>query len=135
MIGLAAFLALFKPSPPSKESVPLPALPQPEQETKETDPVARRTHILEELQSTERHFLARMQHLLQDYHTPLKTRAKSSDPLLNMYQVNTLFPRSLEIIVKAHEMFYAALEVSTEENVPKVLLEHVCPLSTMLTLV
>ena len=67
-----------------------------------------------------------MQHLLQDYHAPLKARAKSSDPLLTMYQVNTLFPRSLEVIVKAHETFYAALEAATEANVPQVLLEHVC---------
>ena|SRR5438552_2823394 len=135
MIGLAAFLALFKPSFLSKESVPLPALPKPEQETKDTDPVARRAHILEELQSTERHFLARMQHLLQDYHTPLKTRARSTDPLLNMYQVNTLFPRSLEVIVKAHETFYTALEAALEEDVPKVLLEHVFPNLTRLTTV
>jgi RhoGEF domain len=128
-------LALFKPFPLSKETAPLPALPTPEQETKDADPVARRAHILEELQSTERHFLARMQHLLQDYHAPLKTRAKSSDPLLNMYQVNTLFPRSLEIIVKAHETFYTALEAVAEEDVPKVLLEHVYSSSTKLIVV
>jgi hypothetical protein len=68
-----------------------------------------------------------MQHLLQDYHIPLKTRAKSTDPLLNMYQVNTLFPRSLEVIVKAHETFYAALEAAEEQDIPKILLEHVFP--------
>jgi RhoGEF domain len=89
------------------------------------DPASRRAHVLEELQSTERHFLARMQHLLQDYLIPLKTKAKSSDPLLSMYQVNTLFPRSLEVIVKAHETFYAALEASSEQDVPKLLVEHV----------
>lgn len=129
-IGLSAFLALFNPSYPSKEPVPLPALPTPHQNTIENDPAARRAHIFEELRSTERHFLARMQHLLQDYHAPLKTRAKSADPLLNMYQVNTLFPRSLEVIVKAHEAFYTALEAASENEVPKVLLEHVSPTST-----
>jgi hypothetical protein len=133
--GLAAFLSLFNPSYPSKESVPLPALPTPLQERIENDPAARRAHILEELRSTERHFLARMQHLLQDYHAPLKTRAKSSDPLLNMYQVNTLFPRSLEVIVKAHETFYTALEAASENEIPKVLLEHVLPTPTNLTTV
>jgi hypothetical protein len=95
------------------------------QEMKDTDPASRRAHILEELQSTERHFLARMQHLLQDYLVPLKQRAKSSDPLLNMYQVNTLFPRSLEVIVKAHETFYAALEAAEQDDIPKILVEHV----------
>lgn len=125
--GLAAFLALFKTSFRSKESVSLSALPKQEKKTMETDPAARRAHILEELQSTERHFLARMQHLLQDYHIPLKTRAKSTDPILNLYEVNTLFPRSLEVIVKAHEMFYTALETATENEIPKVLLEHVIP--------
>ena len=123
--GLAAFLGLFTPSLPSKENEPLPAVPPKTSDTIDSDPDARRAHILEELQSTERHFLARMQHLLQDYHAPLKARAKSTDPLLNMYQVNTLFPRSLEVIVKAHETFYSALEAATEEDIPKILLEHV----------
>jgi hypothetical protein len=68
-----------------------------------------------------------MQHLLQDYLAPLKTRAKSSDPLLNMYQVNTLFPRSLEVIVKAHEQFYAALEGAEQDDIPAILVEHVPP--------
>ena len=130
--GLSAFLALFNPSYPSKESVPLPALPTPNHHTIENDPAARRTHVLEELKSTERHFLARMQHLLQDYHAPLKARAKSTDPLLNMYQVNTLFPRSLEVIVKAHETFYTALEAASENEIPKILLEHVLPTLTIL---
>jgi len=124
-LGLSDFLALFTPCTPSKESIPLPALPLTEEISYEADPAARRSHILEELKSTERHFLARMQHLIQDYQIPLKTRAKSADPLLNMYQVNTLFPRSLEVILKAHEAFYNALEVASELEVPKILLEHV----------
>ena len=111
---------------PSKQPEPEPVLPLTSNESIDEDPSTRRAHILEELQSTERHFLARMQHLLQDYHAPLKARAKSSDPLLNMYQVNTLFPRSLEVIVKAHEMFYAALEAAREEDIPKILLKYVC---------
>ena len=126
-LGLAAFLALFAPSLASEEALAIPPVPAKDEKQKpaDTDPASRRTHILEELQSTERHFLARMQHLLQDYHAPLKVRAKSSDPLLTMYQVNTLFPRSLEVIVKAHEAFYAALEAATEASIPQVLLEHV----------
>ena len=135
-LGLAAFLALFTPSSMSEESLSGPPVPAKDENEKpgDTDPASRRTHILEELQSTERHFLARMQHLLQDYHSPLKARAKSSDPLLTMYQVNTLFPRSLEVIVKAHETFYTALEAATEADVPQVLLEHVrAPQNTNLT--
>jgi hypothetical protein len=76
-----------------------------------------------------------MQHLIQDYQIPLKTRAKSNEPLLNMYQVNTLFPRSLEVILKAHEGFYNALEVASELEVPKILLEHVRPCFTGIDLV
>ena len=125
-LGLAAFLALFTPSSNPEETLARPPVPAKDEKEKpvDTDPASRRAHILEELQSTERHFLARMQHLLQDYHAPLKARAKSPDPLLTMYQVNTLFPRSLEVIVKAHETFYAALEAATEANIPQVLFEH-----------
>jgi RhoGEF domain len=111
---------------PQKEKDPEPKMVVTQQKVDEdSNPATRRTHILEELQSTERHFLARMQHLLQDYHVPLKMRAKSTGPILNLYQVNTLFPRSLEVIVKAHEAFYSALESAQEEAVPAVLLEHV----------
>jgi RhoGEF domain len=124
-LGLASFLAVFNLSLPSNEAKPLPSIPTPSQGIVDPDPTARRAHILEELQSTERHFLARMQHLLQDYHAPLKARAKSTDPMLNMYQVNTLFPRSLEVIVKAHEAFYTALEAASESEIPHILLEHV----------
>ena len=125
-IGLRDLLNLFRPFATSKEEPAQLAQTKPLQAT-ETDPVSRRAHILEELQSTERHFLARMQHLLQDYHVPLKTRAKSPDPILNMYQVNTLFPRSLEVIVKAHETFYEALAGAEEHEIPGILVEHVLP--------
>jgi len=108
-----------------KETEHVPPVPPKHAQPHDEDPIARRAHILEELQSTERHFLVRMHHLLQDYHAPLKARAKSSDPLLNMYQVNTIFPRSLEVIVKAHEAFYAALEAVEQKDVPKILLQHV----------
>ena len=120
-------MALFTPSSTLEETSESPPVPIKDENQKpvDTDPASRRSHILEELQSTERHFLARMQHLLQDYHAPLKARAKSPDPILSMYEVNTLFPRSLEVIVKAHETFYAALEASTEADIPQVLLEHV----------
>jgi hypothetical protein len=91
-IGLATFLAVFTPSAPLKEAKQLPAPLATKPEQAESNPAACRARILEELQSTERHFLAWMQHLLQDYHAPLKARAKSTDPLLNMYQVNTIFP-------------------------------------------
>jgi hypothetical protein len=104
-------LALFSPTASAKEIETAPTVPVKSQESPDTDPASRRGHILEELQSTERHFLARMQHLLQDYHIPLKTRAKSTDPLLNMY-----------------ETFYAALEAAEEQDIPKILLEHVYPI-------
>jgi hypothetical protein len=42
-----------------------------------------------------------------------------------MYQVNTLFPRSLEVIVKAHETFYEALAGAEEHEIPSILVEHV----------
>jgi RhoGEF domain len=122
---MSLFLPAFNASDNERKELPVPVA-----ETDDADPVARRSHILEELQSTERHFLARMQHLLQDYHAPLKARAKSSDPLLNMYQVNTLFPRSLEVIVKAHEAFYYALEGARQDEIPEILLQHV--LATLL---
>lgn len=131
-LGLNAFLALFSSAALMKETEPAPTVPVKTSESTNTDPAARRGHILEELQSTERHFLARMQHLLQDYLAPLKARAKSTDPLLNMYQVNTIFPRSLEVIVKAHETFYSALEAAEEQDIPKILLEHVYPFITPL---
>ena len=131
-LGLSSFLSLFTTSMPLKETKALPAIPTKKPQPIDEDPASRRTHILEELQSTERHFLVRMHHLLQDYHAPLKTRAKSSDPILNMYQVNTIFPQSLEVIVKAHETFYTALESADQNDVPKVLLEHVSPLRSHL---
>jgi hypothetical protein len=142
-IGLAAFLSLFTTSMPLKEKKALPAIPTETPQPVDEDPAARRVHILEELQSTERHFLVRMHHLLQDYHVPLKARAKSSDPILNMYQVNTIFPRSLEVIVKAHEAFYTALETAIQSDIPNLLLEHVlslknlikCSLSTLETVI
>lgn len=127
-IGLAAFLKLFTPTLSVQDAGHHDTLPIAKLDTGEDDPVSRRSHILEELQSTERHFLARMQHLLQDYHAPLKARAKSTDPLLNMYQVNTIFPRSLEVIVEAHETFYTALEGASEDQIPSILVEHVCHL-------
>ncbi len=119
-------MALFRPFSTQKEEPTLVTSTKSLQMS-DSDPISRRAHILEELQSTERHFLARMQHLLQDYHIPLKARAKSNDPILNMYQVNTLFPRSLEVIVKAHEAFYEALAGAEEHAIPAILMEHVRP--------
>ena len=125
--GVAAFLSLFTPLIPNNRTDSPPSLPSKQEAPIEEDPASRRAHLLDELQSTERHFLVRMHHLLQDYHGPLKARAKSPDPLLNMYQVNTIFPRSLEVIVKAHETFYQALESASQNDIPKILLEHVSP--------
>ncbi|KTW26644.1 hypothetical protein T552_02653 [Pneumocystis carinii B80] len=66
----------------------------------------KRLSILDEILQTEKNYINRLRHLVLDYVLPLKTQAKSSkNPPLGLYDINRIFPVSLNDIISLNSAF------------------------------
>ncbi|EMR09227.1 hypothetical protein PNEG_02563 [Pneumocystis murina B123] len=66
----------------------------------------KRLSILNEILQTEQNYIERLRHLVLDYVLPLRTQAKSSkNPPLGLYDINRIFPVSLNDIISLNSAF------------------------------
>ncbi|KAG5519304.1 hypothetical protein PMAC_001929 [Pneumocystis sp. 'macacae'] len=66
----------------------------------------KRISILNEILQTEQNYINRLRHLILDYVLPLRTQAKTSkNPPLGLYDVNRMFPLSLNDIISVNSAF------------------------------
>ncbi|KTW30522.1 uncharacterized protein T551_01805 [Pneumocystis jirovecii RU7] len=71
----------------------------------------KRISILDEILQTEQNYINRLRHLILDYVLPLRTHAKTSkNPPLGLYDVNRMFPLSLNDIVSVNSAFLQDFE-------------------------
>ncbi|BFZ56700.1 hypothetical protein PYCC9005_003748 [Savitreella phatthalungensis] len=76
------------------------------------DNVEKRENLLAELVHTERSYVTRLQHLLQDYAQPLRAMNRKGRGLLGNYEINTVFPPALETILLLNTALLRNLEQS-----------------------
>ncbi|QSL65949.1 hypothetical protein MERGE_003086 [Pneumocystis wakefieldiae] len=66
----------------------------------------KRSSILDEILQTEQNYIDRLRHLVLDYVLPLRAQAKSSkNPPLGLYDINRIFPVSLNDIISLNSAF------------------------------
>lgn len=70
----------------------------------------KRDNLLLEILTTERTYVARLQHLQKDYAIPLRTAARKQRGILGTYETNNMFPSTLDAIVLLNQDFLRSLE-------------------------
>lgn len=76
------------------------------------DNLDKRENLLSELIHTERSYISRLQHLIEDYSGPLRVLNRRK-PVIGNYELNQLFPSALETIVTLNTNLLRDLESAT----------------------
>ncbi|KAF5093954.1 hypothetical protein D0Z00_003765 [Geotrichum galactomycetum] len=105
---------LFDPlaeySPETTEMLYTPPTYPPMQRPSDTDLVQ---SVCEELFSIHSHFTTDLLNLLQDFLIPLRVKVLSGDiPGVNMRILNTIFPPTIDEVVRVNNIFYEALDLA-----------------------
>ncbi|EEB05780.1 RhoGEF Gef2 [Schizosaccharomyces japonicus yFS275] len=75
--------------------------------------IRKKYNLIREMIQTEATFVQRLRHLVNDYAAPLRRLSKSGQLMIGLYEINTLFPQSLNKLIQINSSFLDDIEAIT----------------------